>query len=56
MKTVIKLLILALIADCAIVIGLLVANKMAQPFIIVYWVLLLVKNTCDYFNGKGDRK
>lgn len=56
MRKLINILIIALAVDCAIVLALLVADKIAQPFIILYWALLLIKNTCDYIYSKRSKR
>jgi len=37
----------ALSVICGLVLKNLIKNKPAQPYIITYWVVLLIKNLCD---------
>ena len=38
---------LALSVICGLVLHQLIKNKIAQPFIILYWIVLLLKNIVD---------
>lgn len=42
---------IALAIICGLVLIQLVRNKPAQPFIIAYWIVLLMKNVSDLFMG-----
>ena len=52
MRKAIKILILALFIDAAVVFVLQVAkNSLAWVFIVLYWGILTIKNCLDWLNG-----